>query len=88
MINPGNPLAATVRFKTKKESRLKYWVLGTALEVTASKNPGEDEITFTILNSKGSQSTGYITMPKENLEELIADLVQLRSNIRAVQQTQ
>ena len=65
--------AKKIEFNDNVESRLEYYIQGSAIEVDQT----EDLVKFRIYNSRKFRTPGYIQIPKDSLPELITELTNI-----------
>ena len=74
-----SPTTAEIPYSHTVNSRLKYLIYSSGLIATI--NNTRDELSLTVLNSRKTETPGYINIPIEELDTLIQDLAQLKANL-------
>lgn len=74
MVNDNHQ--AVIKFAKTLDASLNYWI--TASGITASMGQNDTVLNLRVLNSRGTITPGFIAIPLESLDELIADLHQLK----------
>ena len=72
-------LTRIINYVEHLSSRLKYWIDSSALVIHWIE--GQQCLHFGVLNSRGTETPGHISLPASALPKLIAELIELQNEL-------